>query len=187
MPSVRSQVTDEVQFPRHTLFMDFFELIQQRQSIRKWQARPVEQQKMNCILEAINRAPSAGNFQSYEVYRITTEERRKAIASVTWDQGWIVNAPEMLVFCSHPARCQYGPEPYPLEDTTIACTFAMLAVTAVGLGAVWIGAFDPNKVAQVMSLPDGQIPVAILPIGYADEVPERTTRRELRELVHELK
>lgn len=166
--------------------MDFFELIQKRQSIRKWQARLVEQQKMNCILEAINRAPSAGNFQSFEVYRILSGERRAAIAAVTFNQGWVANAPEMLVFCSHPARCQYGPEPYPMQDTSVAITFALLAVTELSLGSVWVGAFDLKRVAEVMQLPEGLLPVAILPIGYADEVPERTSRRDLRDLVHEL-
>jgi nitroreductase len=167
--------------------MDFFELIQQRQSIRKWQARPVEPQKMDCILQAINRAPSAGNFQSYEVYRVLSEERRKAIGAATFDQGWVANAPEMLVFCAHPARCQYGPEPYPMQDTSVAITFALLAVTEVGLGAVWVGAFQQKRVVEVMQLPEGQIPVAVVPIGYADEVPERTTRRELRDLLHEVR
>jgi nitroreductase len=166
--------------------MEFFDVIQQRQSIRKWQSRPVEREKLNCILEAINRAPSAGNFQAFEVYLIEPPELRKRIADATWDQAYMANAPLLLAFCSHPSRCQYGPEPYPLEDTTIACTFAMLAVTALGLGSVWIGAFDPKKIAAVMNVPDGQIPVAILAIGYADEVPERTTRRELSDLVHEL-
>ena len=167
--------------------MDFFEVIQKRQSVRKWQARPVEQEKLQCILEAINRAPSAGNFQAFEVYVIESAERRKQIADATWEQAYIAEAPILLAFCSHPARCQYGPEPYPLEDTTIACTFAMLAVTALGLGAVWIGAFDPKKIAGVMGLPEGQTAVALLPLGYADETPEFTTRRELSDLVHELK
>jgi nitroreductase len=88
------------------------------------------------------------------------------------------------MFCSHPSRCEYGPDPYPLEDTTIACTFAMLAVTALGLGGVWIGAFDPKKMAAVMEVPEGQIPVAILALGYADESPERTSRRELTDIIH---
>ncbi len=167
--------------------MDFFEVVQKRQSIRKWQSTPVEREKLQYILETVNRAPSAGNFQSFEVYVVQAAEGRKQIADATWDQGYIANAPVLLTFCSHPARCQYGPEPYPLEDTSIACTFAMLAVTALGLGAVWIGAFDPNKVAATMNLPQGQIPVAILALGYADETPERTTRRELTDLVHEWK
>ena len=164
--------------------MDFFDVVQKRQSIRKWQSRPVEQEKLNCILEAVNRAPSAGNFQAYEVYVVQTPERRKQIADATWDQAYIANAAVLLMFCSNPARCEYGGEVYPLEDTSIACTFAMLAVTALGLGAVWIGAFDPKKMAAVVGVPEGQIPIAILALGYADEVPERTTRRDLSHLVH---
>jgi nitroreductase len=167
--------------------MEFFDVIHKRQSIRKWQARPIEREKLQCVLEAINRAPSAGNFQAFEVYVIESAERRKQIADATWDQGYIANAPVLLMFCSHPARCEYGPQPYPLEDTTIACTLAMLAVTATGLGSVWIGAFDPKKIAAAMKVPDGQIPVAILALGYTDEVPQRTTRRELSDLVHEIR
>jgi FMN reductase [NAD(P)H] len=166
--------------------MEFFDVIRQRQSIRQWQARQVEKEKLNCILEATNRAPSAGNFQAYEIYVVESSEWRKQIAEATWDQAYIAHAPLLLAFCSNPARCQYGPEPYPLEDTTIACTFAMLAVAALGLGSVWIGAFDPKKVAAAMNIPDGQSPVGILAIGYPDEVPERTTRRELRDMVHRL-
>jgi nitroreductase len=166
--------------------MDFFDVIYKRQSIREWLAKPVEKEKLNCILEAVNRAPSAGNFQAFKVYVAEAPERRKQIADATWDQGYIANAPVLLMFCSHPARCDYGPEPYPLEDTTIACTFAMLAVTALDLGAVWIGAFDPKKMAAVIGLPEAQIPVAILALGYADEIPERTTRRDLSDFVHEL-
>jgi nitroreductase len=118
------------------------------------------------------------------VYAAETPERCKQIAEATWDQGYIANAPVLLMFCSHPSRCEYGPDPYPLEDTTIACTFAMLAVTALGLGGVWIGAFDPKKMAAVMEVPEGQIPVAILALGYADESPERTSRRELTDIIH---
>ena len=66
-------------------------------------------------------------------------------------------------------------------------TFAMLAVTELGLGAVWIGAFDPKKMADTLGLPAGQIPVALLPIGYPNEIPERTTRRAIQDFVHELK
>ena len=167
--------------------MDFFELIHKRQSIRKWQDKPLERTTLNCILEAIRLAPSAGNFQAYEVYVAKSAERRKAIAGATWDQGFIADAPIVLVFCSHAERCEYpGAETYALEDTVIACTFAMLAVTELGLGAVWIGAFDPKKMAETLGLPDGQVPIALLPIGYADETPARTTRRAIQEFVCEV-
>src|SRR4051794_32929416 len=139
--------------------MEFFDLIQKRQSIRKWNDRPIERTKLNCILEAINRAPSAGNFQSYEVYVVKAADKRKAIAAATWDQKFIAEAPVMLVFCSPPPLCDYpGAETSALEAPAIACPFGMLAVTAVGLGAVWIGAFDPKTIAEVMKLPHDEIP-----------------------------
>jgi nitroreductase len=91
------------------MLMEFFDVIQKRQSIRKWQQRPVEREKLQCILEAVNRAPPAGNLQAYEVYVIRSAERRKQIADAAWDQSYIASAPVLLAFCSHPARCEYGP------------------------------------------------------------------------------
>jgi nitroreductase len=62
----------------------------------------------------------------------------------------------------------------------------MLAATALGLGSVWVGAFDSDAVARVIKAPKDQIPVAILSIGYAAEKPELTPRRLLETLVHEV-
>src|SRR5579884_4146658 len=93
--------------PHKDASMEFFEVIQKRQSIRRWHDRPVERTKLNCILEAVNRAPSAGNFQSYEVYVVKSAEKRKALAAATWGQDFIAGAPVVLVFCSHPTRCDY--------------------------------------------------------------------------------
>ncbi len=167
--------------------MDFFETVEKRQSVRAFKATPVPQDKLDAILNAINRAPSAGNFQSYEVFVIDSQEKREALTKATFDQNFIVQAPVSLVFCANPSRCSYEPKSlYALEDASIACSYATLAVTAVGLGAVWVGAFRPDAVLQVLGSPAGLVPVAILPIGYANETPERTTRRELSELVHKI-
>ena len=164
--------------------MRFFEVVEERQSIRKFQGRDIAPEKLQAILEAANRAPSAGNFQSYEIY-VVTGDRRKALAAATFEQHFVAQAPISLVFCINPARCEYQPaETYALEDASIACTFAMLAVTAMGLASCWVGAFTAEPVAQVIGSPAGITPIAILSIGYADEEPERTTRRELNELVH---
>lgn len=164
--------------------MDFFETVERRQSIRAFAATPIPKEKLQAILEATNRAPSAGNYQSFEIYRIDCEDKRLALTAATFDQGFVAQAPLSLVFCANPSRCQYlPPDLYALEDATIACTFAMLAATAVGLSSCWIGAFNPQAVAAVIGAPEPQTPVAILPIGYAAETPERTSRRELAELV----
>lgn len=166
--------------------MDFFEIIEKRQSVRKYSAQAVEPAKLNTILEAANRAPSAGNFQAYEIYVVSGEARVQALTAATYDQKFVAEAPVSLVFCTNAARCEYpGAETFALEDATIACTFAMLATTALGLSTCWIGAFRPDAVAQVIGCDKGIVPIAILPIAYPDETPERTTRRELSGLVHQ--
>ncbi len=167
--------------------MHYFELIQQRQSVRKYSSQPVEPEKITRILEVANRAPSAGNYQSFEIYVARTPEKLRQLTASTWDQKFIADANIALVICQNPSRCQYpGAEKFSLEDATIATTFAMLAITELGLATCWIGAFDPDAVARAMGIPESQKPVAILPVGYPGETPERTTRRSLSDLVHEL-
>lgn len=167
--------------------MNFFETVENRQSVRVFCPTPVPDDKLHSILEAVNRAPSAGNFQSYEIYRLGTQEQREALACATYGQDFVAQAPVVLVFCANPSRCSYEPPSlYALEDATIACAFATLAVTAVGLASVWVGAFRPDAVLAILGAPKGLIPVAILPIGFSNEIPERTTRRPLAELVHKL-
>ncbi len=167
--------------------MDFFDTLQKRQSIRKYTSKPIEPEKLQAILEAVKRAPSAGNFQAYEVFVVRDADKITRLANATFDQKFVAEAPVVLVFCANPARCEYQPPDYfALEDTVIATTFATLAVTAVGLSACWIGAFLPERISEAMGLRTGLKPIALLPIGYADETPERTPRRPLKEFVHEL-
>jgi len=167
--------------------MEYFEVVEKRQSIRKYQSRPIEPEKLQAILKAANRAPSAGNFQAYEIYVTIKQSVRDALAHTTWDMAWIAKAPLLIIFCTHAKRCHYpGADACAMQDASIATTQAMLAVTALGLGACWIGAFDPTRVAEVIEAPEGVSPMSILAIGYVDESPERATRRSLAELVHEI-
>jgi nitroreductase len=171
--------------------MEFFEVLKRRRSTRAYAAKPVEAEKLRKILEAANAAPSAGNLQAYEIYRVTGPQKKRALAQAALHQDFVASAPEVLVFCAHPARSaaryrQRGVRLYALQDASIACTFAMLAATALGLASVWVGAFDDDAVSQAIQAPRGHIPVAILPIGYAAETPELTLRRPLDDLVHEV-
>ena len=167
--------------------MDFSSLIHVRQSVRAYQPTPVPEEILQALLEAANRAPSAGNFQAFEIYVVRDPKQRQCLTAATFSQGFVQQAPLSLVFCMHPARCQYQPaELFAMQDATIACTFAMLKVTELGLASCWIGAFSPQKLAQALALPEHVTPVAVLAIGYAAETPERTPRRNLEELVHTL-
>jgi nitroreductase len=171
--------------------MEFFQLINDRRSMRKFSTKPVEIDKINTIYEAINRAPSAGNLQSYEVYIVRSEEMRKQLVKAAHDQQFLAEAPLVIVFCTHPGRAveryaQRGTSLYCIQDATIACTFAMLAAKALGLDSVWVGAFNEEQVSSILQIPEEQRPIAMLPIGYAGKEPLARPRRAISELIHDL-
>lgn len=171
--------------------MEFFEVVKRRHSVRSYQDKPVEEEKLEKILEAVNSAPSAGNLQSFSVFIIKDLKKRKELAEAAQGQDFIAEAPLVLVFCSNPSRSsrrygKRGEQLYSLQDATIAATFAMLAITDLGLSTVWVGAFDEKEVLKILGNPEGLIPIAILPIGYPAGKTYTTSRRKLEDLVHEV-
>jgi nitroreductase len=170
--------------------MDFFEVIETRRSMRKYVEMPVEEEKLQRILAAINRAPSAGNLQAFSVYIVRSLDQRRGLVGAALDQEFLAEAPVVLVFCAEPQRSavkygERGATLYALQDATIACTFAMLAAKALGLDTVWVGAFDEAAVANLLNLPSSLRPVALLPVGYAGKETRPRPRRPLEEIVHE--
>lgn len=171
--------------------MDFFEVIETRRSMRAYTPAPIEPEKLQRLLEAINRAPSAGNLQAYEVFLVTRPADREALMRAAYDQAFVAQAPVVLVFCTHAALSEVkyesrGADLYCLQDADIACTFAMLAATALGLASVWVGAFDEQAAWRAIGAPQGQRPVAMLPVGYPGKEPKPRPRRSLESLIHTL-
>jgi len=128
-------------------------------------------------------------LQGYEVYLVTNRACLQALTKAAVGQDFIEQAPLALVFCAHPARSaqkygQRGTTLYCVQDATIACAYAQLAVTALGLASVWVGAFNEEAVRAAIGIGHDLRPVAFLPIGYAAETPENRSRRALVELVH---
>lgn len=172
--------------------MEFTEVIRNRHSIRTFTSKPVEPEKLQQILETTNLAPSAGNLQSYEIYVVVDAKKRDGLSCAALAQEYIAVAPVALVFCTHPELSEgryteRGTRLYTVQDATIACTFAMLAATNLGLGSVWVGTFDEKVVRLIIGAPDSQVPVVILAIGYPDEFPDQHPRRPLDQLAHWVK
>ena len=172
--------------------MDYFEVLNERHSIRAYKNQPVEPEKLQQILDTINLAPSAGNLQAYEVYVVSEMNHKAALAKAANDQEFLAQAAIVLVFCAHAALStdkygKRGMELYCVQDATIACTYAMLTVTALGMSTVWVGAFNDEAVRRVICAPQAHRPVAMLPIGYPAEAPRRRPRRKLKDLIHEVK
>ena len=169
--------------------MEFTEVIRNRHSIRTFTDQPVEAEKLQQILDTANLAPSAGNLQAYEIYVVTDAKKRDGLACAALAQEYVAVAPVALVFCTHPELTEgryteRGTRLYTVQDATIACTFAMLAATNLGLGSVWVGTFDEKVVRLIIGAPDSQVPVVILAIGYPGEFPEQHPRRPLEQLAH---
>src|SRR4030067_2932231 len=133
--------------------MYLFEVIKRRRSVRAFEKRIIEEEKINVILEACNAAPSAGDLQAYEIYLIRSEEKLRELAQAALGQDFIAGAAFALVFCAHPPRPAIkngsrGSELYCVQDATIASAYAQLAATALGLGCFWVGGFDGARVVQ---------------------------------------
>lgn len=172
--------------------MDFFETVHARQSVRAYQAEPVEPKQLEAILSAANQSPSAGNVQGYEILVVRDAATIRALAKAALDQTFIAQAPIVLVFCADPARSgtKYGAageQLYCVQDATIATAYAQLAATALGLATCWIGAFKEADIAKLLGLRAGLRPIAMLPVGWPAESPPRTPRRSLSDLVREHK
>lgn len=168
--------------------MDFFAVIDHRRSIRAYQRKTVEPDKIDALLETVRLAPSAGNLQAYKVAVIEDAGTKQGLARAAFDQAFVAQAPAVLVFCADPPRSEaiYGSRGatlYALQDATIAAAHAQLAAAALGLATCWVGAFDEVAVAQVLAAPAPLRPVAILPFGYPAERPARLPRRRLEDLV----
>lgn len=171
--------------------MELFQAFQVRRSVRLFTSQPIPESALQQILAACNQAPSAGNLQAYEIYVVRKPAHKQALTDSAHGQAFLSQAPVVLVFCTHAVRAEErygkrGTHLYTYQDATIACTYAMLAATGLGLATVWVGAFDEKAAQEVISAPQGVIPVAMLPIGYAGENPPARPRRALNEISHEV-
>jgi len=169
--------------------MNLFETIRQRYSVRAYNDKPVSDEILRPILQAANDAPSAGNLQPFEIVVVRDAAKRLALAKTSYEQWFVAQAPVVLVFFTNPERNrekygQRGADFYAVQDATIACAYAQLAATAIGLGTCWIGAFDDQTVRDITAAPAAWQPVAILPVGYPTDTPKLRERRALGDLMH---
>jgi nitroreductase len=166
---------------------DFFELIRVRHSTRAYERRAVDENLLDQILEAARLAPSAGNLQAYEIIVVQDAARREELRRAAFGQPFVAEAPVVLAFVTDPARsaAKYGDRAalYSLQDAAIAASYAQLAATALGLGSVWVGAFEEAAVLSAIAASPPHRAVSLLVIGYAKERPVASPRRPLSDLV----
>jgi nitroreductase len=168
---------------------DLFEVMKRRRSTRKFEAKSIESWKIEKILAAADTAPTAGNFQGFEIFHIKNKKMKEQLVKAANDQPY-VNAPLVLVYCKNPSRVKLKfPKrmltKFAVQDATLAAAYSQLAATALGLSTIWIGMIDEQKVAEIIGT--DLVPSSILCIGYPVKRKHPKPRRNLSELIHVVK
>ena len=166
--------------------MDFAQLEKARYSLRKFSDRPVEQEKLDLVLEAARCAPTAHNNQPQRIFVLKSAE---ALAKADACASSHFHPPLMLVaaYEAEKAWVREGDGKNHGEiDAAIATTQMMLQAAELGLGTTYIGMFDPEALVEQFPEMAGCTPVALLPIGYPAEGAHPARLHEDRKPMEEL-
>ena len=174
--------------------MNFTEIALSRQSCRKYdETRPVEQEKLDAILNAVRLSPSACNGQPY-LLTVCRGEKAREVAKATQGMGlnkFAPQAPVLIVISEAPyvksaaLGAKVKGNDYRSIDIGIAAAYLTAEATAQGLGTCILGWLDDEKIRSICDL---KHPVRlVITLGYAkDDTVRPKKRKELAELVKEI-
>ncbi len=164
--------------------MDVFEAISKRRSIRKYKDTEVEDDKLEMILESARIAPSAANRQEWKFIVVKNRETREKLMEAANGQKFVAEAPVTIVACSTESErvMPCGQYAYTV-DLSIAVSFMILEATELGLGTCWLGAYDEEKVRNILEIPERIRVPAMFTLGYSDESPHQRPRKHLSEII----
>jgi len=169
--------------------MDFMDISKMRVTVRKFSQKPVEEEKIEKILEAGRWSPTAVNAQPQRVLVLNTPEnlaKVKEFCSFGYDQKYVdlskecddkangkiniyYGAPLVLFVCYDKTACWTHPQNRKSSgatDGTIVATHMMLEAASIGLGTVWISYFDEEKAKELLNIPETWQPVCMIYVGY---------------------
>ena len=168
--------------------MNFLELCQQRYSVRSYHNLPIEEEKLNYVLQAARFAPSAVNFQPWKLQLITDKKDMDRI-KLCYKRTWFESVSTCIVIYKNKeqewVRKQDG-KPHGDIDVAIIAEHICLAAAEQGLGTCWICNFDREELFRQYEIPEYLEPVVILPIGYPADEPKEKQRKSKDELMLKL-
>ena len=164
--------------------MDVMEAIQKRYSVRTYQDRPVEREKLLAVLEAARLAPSGNNRQPWRFIIVQDAQQRQKLVDACCGQKFIGLAPVVIVAVGlTPERIMTCGVPGDPVDVSIALEHIALAAAAQGLGTCWIGAFEQDKIRDVLGIPATAKVIEVMPLGYPADAVRPKTRKPIDEIV----
>lgn len=148
-----------------------------RTSVRDYEARPVEKEKIEKMLRAAMAAPTAMNKQPWHFVVVDQRNVLDALAGANPYAKMLKKAPLAIVVCGNTDKMiEGGGRDFWIQDASAATENLLLAAHAMGLGAVWTGAYPSEErcipISKVLSLSDNLIPLNMIVVGYPAEHPQ---------------
>ncbi|MEL1135427.1 nitroreductase family protein [Desulfitobacterium sp. THU1] len=168
--------------------MDFLELAQKRRSLRSYKPDPVEQEKLEYVLECARLAPSWKNLQCWRFIVVEGEAQKQALttayAETNPGRKALLQAPLIIVLCAVPTESEvYEGKDYMMLDAGLAMEHLILAAAEQGLGTCWQGLFSEEKVREILKVPENVRVLAMTPLGYPAEERNPRPRKELSQII----
>jgi nitroreductase len=180
--------------------MDLFEAMKTRRSVRKYSDKPVEDEKLQQVLESVRLAPSWANYQCWRLVVVKDKAVKEQISALSYVESYfaskgnksnpsmkaLADAPVVIVLCADPERSGaiWG-QNYYLVDVGLAAQNMMLAARGLGLGTVFVGIYDEDKLKSLLYIPSTIRIVGLFPLGYpVEEKKEGPPRKPLQEICY---
>jgi nitroreductase len=180
--------------------MEALEAIRTRRSARRFSNQPVEPEKLQLVLEAVQQAPSWSNMQCWSLVVVEDQDTRDKISELSYVESFftsygyksnpaqkgLAQAPIVIVACANPLQSgDLRGQQYYMADMGIATENLMLAAHDQGLGSVFVGVFNEDQLKTLLEIPANIRIVGLFPLGYpVGESKGGPTRKLLNEFVH---
>ncbi|MDR0747696.1 MAG: nitroreductase family protein [Helicobacteraceae bacterium] len=158
-----------------------------RASIRHFQDRPIEEEKVTQLLKAAMQAPSAGNQQPWEFLVVTRKETKEALVKLCQYSDPLLGAPLGIVTLFNKKKLRF-PQCVQ-QDMGAMCENILLEAVHLGIGGVWlaIAGFDDRAagVKNYLNLPKNIEPYATIALGYPQESKKNPVRYDAQKVHYE--
>lgn len=178
--------------------MDFITCLKTRRSVRRFADKPVSRAVLTEAVSLAQFAPSWKNSQTVRFLVVDDPALKDRIAEegvmgFAKNAGTLKNAPAMVIVTTVHGICGYNEDGTPATvkgshwesfDAGLATQSFCLAAHELGLGSVIMGIFDPDKVAELAQVPEGQLVSCVLAVGYPGEGPHgKAVRKPVEEVL----
>jgi len=172
--------------------MEFEQVLRKRRMIREFEPdKQLPGKIIRKLLRIAHRAPSAGHTQVQEFVIVKDPAIKKKLRQVAVDQEYVEEASTLIIVCSNTSRSEKrygrrGREFYSIIDGAFASMLILLTAVNERIGGGFVGAFEDDKVSEILKLPRYVKPIGIITLGYPKETEpvEKFERIPIDDLIH---